>query len=111
MTANKQPHYHWKWAPTYFGGKNIDIFENRTHIVTCFSEDSAKRIISALKNKHSDFQSEQKGILKCDDKTCFATVLYELQELLHYINPDSPAGKIIARRYNEIWELRKQVQE
>lgn len=45
--------------------------------------------------------------LQCDDVTCYSTVLFELQELLNYINPDSPAGKIIARRYNELWELRK----
>jgi len=41
--------YHWQWADTYFGGRNIDIFEGRKHIATVFSEEDAKRIITALK--------------------------------------------------------------
>jgi len=34
------------------GGKNISLYENRTHIATCFSEKSAKRLIAALKKKN-----------------------------------------------------------
>ena len=48
----KQPHYHWVWEPTMQGGKNISLYENRTHIATCFSEKSAKRLIAALKKKN-----------------------------------------------------------
>jgi hypothetical protein len=50
MNPIQHPHYHWVWEPTFHGGKNISIYENRTHIVTCFSEKSAKRIITVLKS-------------------------------------------------------------
>jgi len=43
------PHYHWQWADTYFGGRNIDVFEGRKHIATTFTEDDAKRIIAGLR--------------------------------------------------------------
>jgi hypothetical protein len=49
MTPPAQPHYHWKWADTFHGGKNIDVFEDRVHIATVFSEDAAKRIIAGLR--------------------------------------------------------------
>lgn len=43
--------YHWQWADTYFGGRNIDIFEGREHIATVFTEDNAKRIITAMREE------------------------------------------------------------
>ena len=52
-------------------------------------------------------RAERERVLHCDDVTCYSTVLFELQELLQYINPESPAGKIIARRYDELWKARE----
>ena len=48
-----QPHYHWVWCNTIHGGKNIDIFEGRTHVAITFSESEAKRIIAALRATHT----------------------------------------------------------
>jgi hypothetical protein len=41
--------YHWQWVDTFHGGRNIDIFEGRKHLATVFSEEDAKRIITALR--------------------------------------------------------------
>lgn len=57
--------YHWKWADTYFGGRNIDIFEGRKHIATVFTEDNAKRIITALKIINA-MKEERKKAVKND---------------------------------------------
>ena len=61
-------HYHWQWADTFQGGRNIDIFEGRKHIAITFTEKEATRIISALYASHTITSSEREKVLDSLDK-------------------------------------------
>jgi hypothetical protein len=62
------PHYHWKFADTFHGGRNIDIFEGRKHIATVFTEDDARRIITSLRVINAMRNERKKAVEKANDR-------------------------------------------